>query len=103
MMKTDKKSIINKMIKQNKLSKNQAKIAQLIQSLYKDDSLMGRMSDSSQKIYIDNSTPLSGDMEKQFNGEKSAKKAVFSLWKQQILSGKLDPLVYHICYNPNFV
>ncbi len=86
------------MIKQNKLSRNQADIAKLIQDIYKSDSLIGKQIDSSQKIYID----ISGSFTKTdilHNKNRLNQKAVFNKWKKQILSGELDPLVYHICYS----
>ncbi len=98
MIKTEKKSIISKMIKQNKLSKSQAFTAQLIQNIYKGESLIGRQADSSQKIYVDNCGNNSA-MEHLYNKDKLEQKAIFKAWKKQILSGELDPLIYHICYS----
>ncbi len=98
MRNNDKKSIIYKMIKQNKLTHSQAEMATLIQDIYRDDSLISKQLDSSQKIYIDTSgNPNEED--RLLNKNRLNNKAIFNEWKRQILSGKIDPLIYHICYS----
>ncbi len=86
------------MIKQNRLSPNQAYIAKIIQEIYRNDSLIGNQIDSSQKIYIDTSASMvKNDI--LYNMDRLKQKAIFNEWKKQILSGKIDPLIYHICYS----
>lgn len=98
MLKTDKKSIIHKMIKQDKLSQDQANAALSIREIYLNNSLIGRQVDSSQKIYIDTSASYS-QADSLYDKNKKAQKTVFQKWKKLILSGHIDPLIYHICYS----
>lgn len=98
MLKTHKKSIIHQMISQNKLSQNQADSAISIREIFLNDSLIGRQVDSSQKIYIDKSTSLSGADSLQ-NESKMEQRNNVKEWKNLILSGQIDPLIYHICYS----